>query len=149
MLTRLAEVGSLSPNAKKVQFFLYAHNCQFATNRSFLRVVASLRENGATNHHHHHRQCHQLQTALARVLDELGLKRKHFQNSTGKISLVQVFVQLIYRIIPDELVVGENVFKTEEMVQRHYEIIRMRIIEQFSVLLKSPRGREQQSSMRP
>ena len=35
----------------------------------------SLGYNGATNHHHHDRQCHQLQTALARVLDELGPKR--------------------------------------------------------------------------
>ena len=42
------------------------------------RTVWSLGDNGATNHHHHRRQCHQLQTALARVLDELGLKRKHF-----------------------------------------------------------------------
>ena len=42
------------------------------------RAVGSLGDNGATNHHHHHRQCHQLQTALARVLDELGPKGKHF-----------------------------------------------------------------------
>ena len=30
-------------------------------------------------HHHHHRQCHQLQTALAQVLDELGPKQEHFR----------------------------------------------------------------------
>ena len=46
--------------------------------RTRARAVWSLGGNGATNHNHHHRQCHQLQTALARVLDELGPKRKHF-----------------------------------------------------------------------
>ena len=47
-------------------------------------------DNGATNHHHHHRQRHQLQTALARVLDELGPKRKHFWNASVKISSEQL-----------------------------------------------------------
>ena len=42
------------------------------SSRTRARAVWSLEDNGATNHHHHHRQRHQLQTALARVLDELG-----------------------------------------------------------------------------
>jgi len=48
-----------------------------------------LGDNGAKNHHHDHRQCHQL-LALARVLDELGPKRKHFLNAKGKISSEQL-----------------------------------------------------------
>ena len=43
-------------------------------------------DNGATNH----RQCHQLRTALAWVLDELGTKRKHVWNPKGKISSEQL-----------------------------------------------------------
>ena len=46
--------------------------------KSIIRSVRSLGDNGATNHHHHYRQRHQLQIALARVLDVLGPKRKHF-----------------------------------------------------------------------
>ena len=42
-----------------------------SSSRNRARAVWSLGDNGATNHHHHHHQCHQLQTALARVLDEL------------------------------------------------------------------------------
>ena len=42
-----------------------------------IELFEVLEINGATNHHHHHRQCRQLQTALARVLDELRPKRKH------------------------------------------------------------------------
>ena len=45
---------------------------------SFLapQLLFDLRDNGTTNHHHHHRQCHQLQTALARVLNEVGKNQK-------------------------------------------------------------------------
>ena len=43
--------------------------------RSLLEIMG---DNGVTSHHHHHRQRYQLQTAPARVLDELGPKRKHF-----------------------------------------------------------------------
>ena len=44
----------------------------------------SLGDNGTTNHHHHHCQCHQLQTALAQVLDELGTKRNNFRMPWSK-----------------------------------------------------------------
>ena len=41
----------------------------------------SLGDNGATNHHHYHRHCNQLQTALARVLDELEGNQKKGKSS--------------------------------------------------------------------
>ena len=46
--------------------------------KNFLREtrIWSLKDDGTTNHHHHHRQCHQLQTALAQVLDELERNQK-------------------------------------------------------------------------
>ena len=38
--------------------------------------IVLLGDDGATNHHHHHRQWHQLQTAFARVLNELERSQK-------------------------------------------------------------------------
>ena len=53
-------------------------------------------DNGATNHHHHHCQCHQLQTALARALDELekNHKKENRLNTTSKMMGTLVHVQL-------------------------------------------------------
>ena len=57
--------------------------CPLHSKNVFVLVLAHLEPElelfeVTTNHHHHHRQCNQLQTALARVLNELGPKRKHF-----------------------------------------------------------------------
>ena len=53
-------------------FFWFLSN----SSRTRAKAVWSLGSNGATIHHHHHRQSHQLQTALARVLDELERNQK-------------------------------------------------------------------------
>ena len=44
-------------------------------------IELNLGDNGTTNHHHHQRQCHQLQTALARVLDELERNQEQGKSS--------------------------------------------------------------------
>ena len=48
--------------------------------RTLARAVWSLGDNGVTNHYHHHRQCHQLQTALARATT----KTETFLESPGQ-----------------------------------------------------------------
>ena len=70
----------------------------------FWEKVPKYSVNGGTSHHHHHCQCHQLQTILARVLDELRPKRKHFYNLTDKISSEQVRkVEKSNRLVKEEL----------------------------------------------
>ena len=52
---------------------------------------------GSKNHHHRHRQCHKLQTAIARVLDELGRnppKKENHLNTISKMMGTLVQVQL-------------------------------------------------------
>ena len=56
----------------------FPHDRKMVKMWHFFKNKFNLRDNGATKHHHNHHQCHQLRTALARVLDELGPKRKHF-----------------------------------------------------------------------
>ena len=62
--------------------FYYVNRClaRYSLHATTTNQPTSLGDNGATNHHHHHRQCHQLQIALARVLDKLGPKRKYLSN---------------------------------------------------------------------
>ena len=54
---------------------------------SFCRAGILGDNGGATNHLHHHRQCHQLQTALARVLNELERNPKKMMGTLVHVQL--------------------------------------------------------------
>ena len=53
-------------------------------------------DDGETNNHSHQRQCHQLQTAVARVLDELerNPKKENHKNTLSKMMGTIVQAQL-------------------------------------------------------
>ena len=76
----------------------------------------SLGDDGTTNHYHHHRQCHQLQTALARVLDEIerNQKKESHLNTISKMMGTLVHVQLYTFSYRKPVIRPQNMPKTAD-----------------------------------
>ena len=71
---------------------------------------------GATNHHRHHCHCHQLQTAVTRVLDDLerNKKKENHLNTISKMMGKLVHVQLYTFSYRKAVIQPQNMPKTTD-----------------------------------